>query len=234
MTNHRAKAGVAAFDTSSGAGGAVSLTASMRDGTRELHTRAERSGIINDILRGKASRYGYALFLRNLLPAYEQLEAALEARRDALPVSAAARRELYRAPSIRSDLNALTDGDWERTLALLPSGETYALRIAAVAHDQGGRLIAHAYARYFGDLSGGQVLKRLLARAPGLQPAELSFYDFKDIVDTEDFKQRYREAINNSAAAIADVPAVVDEAMAAFALNIAVSEDVQRLSLAVA
>ena len=66
-------------------GAARDLTASsgnlantLRERTQALHTRAERSGIINDVLRGKASRYGYALFLRNLLPAYRQMEAGLE------------------------------------------------------------------------------------------------------------------------------------------------------------
>jgi heme oxygenase len=33
------------------------------------------------------------------------------------------------------------------------------------AEGDGTRLIAHAYTRYLGDLSGGQILQRLLARS---------------------------------------------------------------------
>jgi heme oxygenase (biliverdin-producing, ferredoxin) len=202
----------------------------MRVRTQDLHRRAERSGIVNDVLRGKASRHGYALLLRNLLPAYEQLEAGLEAHGQTQPVRAAARPELYRSAAIRSDLDALVGGEWERVLDLLPSGKDYERRVIAAAEQGGVALIAHAYTRYCGDLSGGQILKRLLGRAPGLQPNELSFYDFPDIPDQEAFKQQYRNDIDASAAAIADPMVVVSEAMVAFELNIAVSEEVQRAS----
>jgi heme oxygenase len=94
----------------------------------------------------------------------------------------------------------------------------------------GTGLIAHAYTRYFGDLSGGQILKRLLGRTLGLRPQELSFFEFPEIDDAEEFKQRYRRAIDDSGALINDVGAVAAEAVAAFELNIAVSEAVQRVS----
>ena len=38
--------------------------------TRTLHLRAERSGFVADLIRGRGSRTGYLLFLRNLQPAY--------------------------------------------------------------------------------------------------------------------------------------------------------------------
>jgi heme oxygenase len=206
----------------------VSLTDMMRERTHALHTRAERSGIINDLLRGKADRNAYALLLRNLLPAYRALETGLEAHRRSPAVHAAARRELYRAPALTSDLKQLAGDDWERVLPLLPAGKNYAQRVATAARGDGTGLIAHAYARYFGDLSGGQILKRLLARAPGLRPEELSFYDFPAIDNAGDFKKRYRRALDDSAASMTDIEPVVAEAMAAFEHNIAVSEAVQQ------
>jgi heme oxygenase len=200
----------------------------MRERTHALHTRAEKSGIVNDILRGKASRYGYALLLRNLLPAYQQLETGLEFHRHSPAVSAAAHRDVYRAPAIISDLVDISGPDWENALPLLPAGEQYGRRIATSATGGGTGLIAHAYTRYFGDLSGGQVLKRLLERSLGLQPRQLSFYEFPKIKDKELFKQSYRRAIDAGAALIADIETVVGEAMAAFELNIAVSEAVRQ------
>jgi heme oxygenase len=206
----------------------VSLTDAMRERTHALHTRAERSGIINDLLRGKADRHAYALLLRNLLPAYRFLETGLDAHRHSPALRAAARRELYRAPALAADLKQLAGDDWERTLPLLAAGKNYARRVALAGQGDGTGLIAHAYARYFGDLSGGQVLKRLLARAPALRPEELSFYDFPAIDDAAEFKQRYRRALDDSAASIADIGPVVTEAMVAFEHNIAVSEAVQQ------
>jgi heme oxygenase (biliverdin-producing, ferredoxin) len=210
-----------------------SLTSLMRVRTRTLHARAERSGIINDVLRGRASRYGFALLLRNLLPAYTTLEARLEAYRHAPAVRSAARRELYRVPALRSDLCALFGPTWETRLPLLPSGRRYAERVATAAEVECNRLVAHAYARYFGDLSGGQVLKRRLAHAPDFRPEQLSFFDFPDISDIDAFKTSYRQSIDDSAATIVDTEAVATEAAVAFLLNIAISEAVKIAARAV-
>jgi len=202
------------------------LTDILRERTRALHVRAERSGIIKDILRGKASRYGYALLLRNLLPAYQQMEAGLD-RHPLPPMRAIARRELYRAPALESDLQALYGVAWPRLLPLLPVGDRYARRVTSAAGDGGGRLIAHIYTRYFGDLSGGQILKKLLAGNLGLTSRELSFYDFPHIADAAVFKRDYRRALNQAAQEISDVDAIVAEAMSTFEHNIAVSESVK-------
>jgi heme oxygenase len=207
-----------------------SLTRIMRERTQALHAQAERSGVINDVLRGRASRHSYALLLRNLLPAYQRLEAGLEAHCNSPAVCGAARSELYRAQALISDLEALAGERWASALPLLTAGEQYARRIADAAQRDGTGLIAHAYTRYFGDLSGGQILKRLLGRTLGLRPQELSFFEFPEIDDAEEFKQRYRRAIDDSGALINDVGAVAAEAVAAFELNIAVSEAVQRVS----
>jgi heme oxygenase len=202
------------------------LANTLRERTQALHTRAERSGIINDVLRGKASRYGYALFLRNLLPAYRQMEAGLERHRQTPGVRAVARREVYRAQALEADLQALYGREWARSLALLPAGTQYGVSVAAAAQGDATQLIGHAYARYLGDLNGGQILRRVLARALGLGSHELSFYAFPDIVDASAFKRSYRAALNEVAVEIADTESVVLGAMSAFELNIAVSEAV--------
>ena len=202
------------------------LANTLRERTQALHTRAERSGIINDVLRGKASRYGYALFLRNLLPAYRQMEAGLERHRQTPGVRAVARREVYRAQALEADLQALYGREWARSLALLPAGTQYEVSVAAAAQGDATQLIGHAYARYLGDLSGGQILRRVLARTLGLGSHQLSFYAFPDIVDASAFKRSYRAALNEVAVEIADTESVVLGAMSAFELNVAVSEAV--------
>ena len=201
---------------------ASGLAPALRARTAALHVQAERSGIVAEILRGRASRTAYALLLRNLLPAYRAMEAGLERHRLSPGVRWFARPEMYRAEAIAADLAALGGAH-----ALLAAGAAYADRIAAC---DGPRLIGHAYARYLGDLSGGQVLKRLLARTLGLGPEATSFYDFPAIADIDAFKQAFRAALDRAGGEIADPAAVLDEAAEAFRLNIAVSEAVQAAS----
>jgi heme oxygenase len=212
---------------SAGADAPAELVLVLRERTQPLHTRAERTGIINEVLRGRATRYGYAMLLRNLLPAYQSMEQGLERFRGKPGTGGVARTELYRAPALRLDLEALYGFRWERSLPLLPEGEQYGARVAAAADGDGCRLIAHAYTRYLGDLSGGRIMKKMLAGLLKLEPAELSFYEFPDIPDPEGFKHAYRHALNRAATEIGDLDDVIDETMAAFELNIAVSEAVR-------
>jgi heme oxygenase (biliverdin-producing, ferredoxin) len=203
------------------------LVPALRERTGTLHAQAERSGIVQDILRGRVDRHGYALFLRNLLPAYQQLERGLERHALAPGICMIAQPALYRAGALASDLESLCGSAWSSTLPLLAAGERYARRVAAAAEDDGARLIAHAYVRYLGDLSGGQAMRKLLARPLGLDHHGLGFYEFPDIGDHETFKAAYRDSIDRAAHEVAAVAAIVDEAAVAFELNIDVSKAVQ-------
>ncbi|MDP2412189.1 MAG: biliverdin-producing heme oxygenase [Pseudolabrys sp.] len=206
---------------------AGTLTEALRQRTWALHTAAERSGIINDILRKKADRNGYALLLRNVIPAYRAMERALERHRHLPMFQVFARPELYRADKIAADLSVIAGLNWERDLVRLPAADDYAACIAQSAEGGGARLVAHAYVRYFGDLSGGQILKGLLGKTLGLQPEALSFYEFPGIDDPSAFKNAMRRAIDVDAAAACEPEIVIDEAMRAFEHNIAVSTAVQ-------
>lgn len=195
--------------------------------TKTLHVEAERTGIIRDLLRGEASREGYALLLRNLLPAYQAMEQGLERHLRSPGIGVLAQYKLDRAPAIESDLVTLCGGRWSHDIPLLDAGDRYAQRIARAAEGDGSRLIAHAYTRYLGDLSGGQILQRLLGRSPGLQPAELTFYDFPRFSDLEALKADYRKALDHAGLVAADRHAVIEEAAIAFSLNIDLSCAVQ-------
>jgi len=199
--------------------------------TKTLHVEAERTGIIRDLLRGEASRYGYILLLRNLLPAYRAMEYGLERHRGSAILGVLARYTFDRAPAIESDLTALCGETWSRDVPLLAAGELYASRVALAAEGDGARLIAHAYTRYLGDLSGGQILQRLLARSLELRPAELSFYEFPRCSDLDALKADYRKSLEQAGARVADPRAVVEEGAIAFSLNIDLSCAVQSVAL---
>jgi heme oxygenase len=196
--------------------------------TKTLHLEAEKSGIISDILHGIASRDGYVLLLRNLLPAYRGIESGIDRHRNSPGLALLAKHRLERARAIESDLAALCGADWNRRIPMLPAGEAYASRIAQAAEGDGTRLIAHAYTRYLGDLNGGSILARLLAKTLGLRPVELSLYDFSGFADAAALKQDYREALDQAGAVATDPASVIEEGAVAFSLNIALSVSVQQ------
>lgn len=203
----------------------------LREATRDWHVSAERSGIVRDVLNGRVRPQDYALLLRNLLPAYAQLEQGLERHRVSPGVQAIVWPELYRAAVLDADLVELYGADWRNRLALLPAGCRYAERIAAAARGDGARLIAHAYVRYLGDLNGGRIVQRLLNRAPGAGLTDLNFHAFPGIPDIATCKVAYRAAFDRAGRELADSPdviqEVIDEAVLAFEDNIVLSEAVR-------
>lgn len=203
------------------------LAEALLAATQRLHVEAERTGFVGELLRGRGSRGGYALLLRNLLPAYRALEGGLERHRGPSGAGRLARPELYRSRAAEADLAALLGAGWAAAPPL-PAGVRYAEAVAAAASDDGARLIAHAYVRYLGDLSGGQILKRLLQRSFGLELAALSFYDFPEIADPGACKESLRAAIDAAGREIAEPEKVVEEARLAFRCNIELSLAVAR------
>lgn len=193
----------------------------LRERTAELHRRAERAGIVAAILRGTATPAGYALFLRNLLPVYETLEEGL-VREPAL--AELADPVVFRAGAIARDLEALAGPSWEWRLPLLPAARRYRDTVRAARADSGLGLIAHAYVRYLGDLSGGQIMRTLLQRRLALPPEALGFYAFAG--EPETLKARYRDALTRVLAVAGATGAVAAEAERAFVLNIALAEEV--------
>lgn len=207
---------------------APGLLAAFRARVGALHAEAERTGIVADILRRRASVAGYALLLRNLLPAYTALEDGLRRHRGSPALAPLADPDLFRAAAIAADLAALGTASLDAAaLPLLAEAGRYAARIASAADGDGGLLIAHAYTRYVGDLSGGQIMRRLLAGSIGVPAAALSAFDFAALGDPDAYKARYRDAIDRAGRAIADPDAAAAEAAVAFRLNIDLSRAVQ-------
>jgi heme oxygenase len=213
----------------------ASLLEALRERTRDLHTRAERSGIIADILRGRATREGYELLLRSLLPVYQTLERQLAQHGASSRIGPMVRPELDRAGAIAADLRyfSISDvpisdiGEEQLPAKAGPATARYVNAIMAASGGDGSRLVAHAYARYLGDLSGGQILSRVLSRSLNLPLAALSFYDFPAIPDIGAFKSDYRSAIDRAGDESEDFDAVVEEGALAFELNIDLSNAVQ-------
>ena len=211
----------------------ASLLEALRERTRQLHAIAERTGIVAEILHRRASLAGYALLLRNLLPVYQAMEQGLTEHRTSAVVGMLVRPELDRFGAIEADLRAIANLYSIGDLPRLPESFRYVAAIRQASRGTGVRLIAHAYARYLGDLSGGQILKKLLERSLDLTPEALTFYDFPAIADMAAFKSDYRAAIDRAGDELGDFELIVDEAARAFELNIELSVAVQQAVLLV-
>ncbi len=195
-----------------------SLAERLRADTKALHTAAERSAFMQRLLRGEMPREAYCALLRNLQAIYAALEAAL-ARHAALPALAPfPMRALRRAPALESDLTRLHGTDWRDAIALQPAALAYAQRLRELDASQPRLLLAHAYVRYLGDLSGGQLLRRIVARDFGIAEGEggTAFYDFGAPPDAQALARAFRDALGEIALDAAGIEAVVGEAMSSF------------------
>lgn len=200
------------------------LSAALRRGTADDHRRAERTGVVYAMLKDTVSRDAYRLYLRNLHEVYAALERCLSL--DVSVPKQLALCKLFRASSIADDLHHLAGRDWRTELPVLDSAEAYRMRIEELSGSAAtGGLIAHAYVRYLGDLSGGQILRKRLSRRPGLAARELSFYKFDEIDDLQAAKRRFRQALDDFGASRSQGP-IVREAQRAFRHNIALSAEV--------
>lgn len=85
--------------------------------------------------------------------------------------------------------------------------------------------MSHAYTRYLGDLSGGQVLGKLTQKSLGLSSKEgILFFSFPGVSSPHRFKQLYRSRMNSIELTERERAAVLEEAVSSFEFNIQVRE----------
>merc|ERR1719329_1364242 len=104
-----------------------------------------------------------------------------------------------------------------------PATKKYVEQIQQIATESPLLLVAHAYTRYLGDLSGGQILKRVAKKAmklPEQGDIGVAFYTFPGISNAKDFKNMYRERMDALCLPTEVQDAMCEEAIYAFRLNI--------------
>ena len=198
--------------------GPAPLSLALREGTREQHARAEGMEFIDALVGGRLGRDAYTALAVQQLAIYTALEGAGEQLRAAGDDHGLVFDELTRVPAIEQDLAFLLGTGWRDDVAFVPATRAYAERLAGCGADV-ATYAAHAYTRYLGDLSGGQVVKRMVQRHYGLPDEAVSFYDFPEIHKLKPFKDVYRERLDALPLDEAQRAAVVAEAQVAFSLN---------------
>ena len=93
------------------------------------------------------------------------------------------------------------------------------MRHIRAAADDPARIVAHHYLRYLGDLSGGQIIGRLVERHYGIAPGDLSMWRFEGIDKHKPYKDEYRAKLNVYAVTPERVSSLLEEAAKGFTLN---------------
>jgi heme oxygenase len=101
-------------------------------------------------------------------------------------------------------------------------------RINAISKEKPELLVAHAYTRYLGDLSGGQILKKIAQRSMGLEGSKgLAFYEFKEVSDEAQFKLNYKAALDSLPIKENEASQIIAEANTAFTLNMNIFSELE-------
>ncbi|MBF2008171.1 MAG: heme oxygenase (biliverdin-producing) [Chlorogloeopsis fritschii C42_A2020_084] len=203
------------------------LATKLRVGTKKAHTMAENVGFVKCFLKGVVEKNSYRKLVANLYFVYSVMEEEMEKHKNHPLVSKINFRELYRQRSLETDLSYYYGGNWREQIQLSPAGEAYVQRIREVSEKEPELLIAHSYTRYLGDLSGGQILKGIAQTAMNLSGDGTAFYEFEDISDEKAFKNKYRQALDELPIDDATSDRIVDEANAAFGMNMKMFQELE-------
>ncbi len=199
------------------------LSTRLREGTQQSHTAAENTAFMKCFLKGIVEREPLRKLFADLYFVYNALETAFQSHASHPIIGSVYFPELNRLENLSRDLAFYYGENWQEQITASPAGCLYRDRIQSIAENDPVLLIAHAYTRYMGDLSGGQSLKKIIRSALSLQTAQgTEFYEFEQM-STPDakraFKERYRQALDGLDLDTATIERIVAEANDAFTLN---------------
>ncbi|KAI9322178.1 hypothetical protein BX666DRAFT_2147126 [Dichotomocladium elegans] len=217
------------------------LADALREGTKSVHHEAENSPFVKRFTKGEISIGEHGRYLISLYFVYKTLENLLDEHKDNPAIKAIYfPDELRRLDALAHDLEYYYGKDgFDRVTdpaTMTPAVKAYVDAMENAAKIDPALLVAHSYTRYLGDLSGGLILaKRFKKFVLGVKESEdvaegLDFYTFDNVGNAKAFKTEYREQLNAIPVTQETKERIVAEAIHCFQLNIAVFDEVQKLS----
>jgi heme oxygenase (biliverdin-producing, ferredoxin) len=205
----------------------VNLATMLREGTKKSHSMAENVGFVKCFLKGVVEKNSYRKLVANLYFVYSAMEEEMDKLRQHPIVSQIYYPELNRKQSLEQDLYYYYGSNWKDQISLSQAGQAYVARIREVAKSNPELLVAHSYTRYLGDLSGGQILKKIAQQAMNLNEGGTAFYEFESISDEKAFKNKYRQAMNDLPVDMETAERIVSEANDAFGMNMKLFQELE-------
>ncbi|KAI8344377.1 heme oxygenase-domain-containing protein [Chlamydoabsidia padenii] len=220
------------------------LAMAMRQGTKVVHRAAENSVFTRRFLKGDITKAEYGQYLRSLYFVYKSMEGLLEKHQDDPAIEMIYfPDELNRQESLLADLTFFYGperlDEVTNPETMTPAVKQYIQAMEEACKVNPALMVSHSYARYLGDLSGGQILaKRLKKHILHLDKqdsswdsrAGLAFYHFNSIGNQNEFKNMYRQQLDEAPVTAHTKDLVVAEAVRSFELNIALFDEIQSLS----
>ncbi|XP_037016432.2 heme oxygenase 1 [Artibeus jamaicensis] len=208
------------------------LSEALKEATKEVHTQAENVEFMSNFQKGQVTQEGFKLVMASLYHVYKALEEEIERNKEN-PVYAPLYfpEELHRRAALELDMAFWYGPHWQEAVPYTQATKRYVRRLQEVGRREPELLVAHTYTRYLGDLSGGQVLKKIAQKALDLPSSGegLAFFTFPNIVSATKFKQLYRSRMNSLEMTPEVRQRVIEEAKTSFLLNIQLFEELQEL-----
>lgn len=209
------------------------LANKLKEGTKEAHVAAESVHFMKEFIRGRVTRELYGQLVVNLYYVYKALEEGLRQHAEhPLIEPLFFPEELERETVLEQDCEFYCGPDWKERVKPTPVGLEYVARLEEIARDAPELLVPHAYTRYLGDLSGGQVLRRCAIKGMKLPDdgSGVRFFVFNRIRDMKVFKNMYRARMDGLPADKQTADRMVVEANHAFNLNTRVFQELDVLA----
>lgn len=209
------------------------LSEALKESTKDVHEQAENTEFMKNFQKGQVSLEEFKLVMSSLYFIYSALEEEIERNKENpcfAPVYFPT--ELHRKSSLEKDMLYFYGSKWRSVIHCPEAVKKYVERLHYVGQKEPQLLVAHAYTRYLGDLSGGQVLKKIAQKALQLPSTGegLAFFTFDAVSSAMKFKQLYRSRMNSLDLDKASKEKVVEEARTAFLLNIKMFEQLQEIT----
>lgn len=147
------------------------MTHNLRELTLEHHRRAERSDFVRRIIKKTITDEQYYVYLCNQLLCYNILEHWAEKNGILVGIE-----NIKRASNLSNDIMDFKIKYGYKIPVVTDASLKYYDYVNEEINQDPEKLMAHIYVRHMGDLSGGQILKKLV-------PGEGEHYIFDEDVD---------------------------------------------------
>ena len=200
----------------------MTLALQLKEGTKVSHSAAENTKFVSSFLKGVVSRDNYKQLTANFYYVYRAMEEEID-KLDDFPLHD---KLLNRTNKLEQDLRYYYGVMWRDKIEPSQATKNYVKRIQVIAQQTPYLLVAHHYTRYMGDLSGGQILASITKKALNLTTEGLKFYEF-DIPNMKEYKDKYRQSLNDLNMSEVQTSMLIDEANYAFKLNMLLFDELQ-------
>ena len=196
----------------------MNLSKLFREGSTEEHSRAEKSKFIQAMFRGQLTKEAYIANLESMFHLYTTLESELEKHKEDRNISKIYYPELFRKKSLEEDLHFF--GGETYTIGS-PSKNTkrYTNWLEEISKSNPKNLISHAYVRYLGDLSGVQILGKIIRKTFTLQEGNGDLFYIFAIDEIDQFKNLYRSQLDSLDLTDQEKQGLLHEVKIAFQMN---------------